>query len=233
MRALFTHHPDYADLTPVQYADGLTWLRRAGLLSSDGRPVVHVSGSGLPDCDAASRIARVLWDPAAQLAHQETGTAGELAVLRLLRECGAAGVRHVAALSDAYGYDIEAAEGLSGETAHIEVKTTTDPTRLVIHLSRHEYEVMCEDSRWLMAAVLLGADASALNVMTVSREWLRSVAPQDQHRNGHWESARFVVPAHALTRGIAGPGNGWLVPAEASPHLPVWGWPLVAGGRQA
>lgn len=92
VRALFTHHPDYADLTPVQYADGLAWLRRAGLLTSRDRPVVSVSECDLRDRNAASRIARVLWDPAAEEANRETGAAGELAVLQLLRDCGAVGV---------------------------------------------------------------------------------------------------------------------------------------------
>ncbi|CAM5592753.1 hypothetical protein SBADM41S_02787 [Streptomyces badius] len=38
VRTLFTHHPRYADLTPVQYAEGLAWLRRTDLVSGAGRP---------------------------------------------------------------------------------------------------------------------------------------------------------------------------------------------------
>lgn len=86
---------------------------------------------------------------------------------------------------------------------------------------------MCEDPQWLMTAVLLGADGSALNVMTVSREWLYHAAPQDRHRNGTWESARFAVPVHALARGIVGRNDSRLVSGEAAPHLPVWGWSLA------
>ncbi|MFH9354391.1 protein NO VEIN domain-containing protein [Kitasatospora sp. NPDC017646] len=39
-RALFTSHTRYADLTPSQYDDGLTWLRRIGLVPLPG----HAAG---------------------------------------------------------------------------------------------------------------------------------------------------------------------------------------------
>lgn len=227
VRALFTHHPDYADLTPFQYSEGLAWLRQAGLLAGADRPVVHLRERDLEEGGAAAPF-HVLWDPAVQEAHRDIGTKGEIAVLRLLHDCGASGVSHVAALSDAYGYDIAAVDTVSGEAAHIEVKTTTDPTRLVVHLSRHEFNVMCEDAQWIMVAVLIGADGRALNVATVSREWLGRTAPQDRHLSAGWESARFHVPAQALRSGIAGQRDSWLVPAEAAPHRPVWGWPAAS-----
>ncbi|WP_327171364.1 DUF3883 domain-containing protein [Streptomyces sp. NBC_01336] len=236
VRALFTHHPWYADLTPAQYAEGLAWLRRAGMVTAAGRPVVDVGDCGVTDGGEQASVPRVLWSQEAEAARKAVGAAGEQALLRLLRDNGISHVRHVAAESDAYGYDIQAARSVS-ERAHIEVKSTTDPTRLVIHLSRHEYEVMSSDEDWCLGAVLVGSDGSAVNVATVSRYWLRSAVPADQTTRGRWESVRLDVPAHALTPGLT--AQNWQpLPDGVLPVCPVWNCPLAAssverGGRSA
>ncbi|MET8692732.1 DUF3883 domain-containing protein [Streptomyces bauhiniae] len=222
VRSLFTHHPDYSDLTPVQYADGLAWLLSRGLITSDGHSLVKADWGEQRDGEAALEGVPVQWSPALEAARRETGTAGERAVIRLLELSGAARVVHVAALSDAYGYDVHTEPG-DGTAGHIEVKATTDPTRLVIHLTRHEYEVMCGDPDWLLAAVLVGADGGALNVVTVSRDWLSTAAPQDRDRRGQWESARFRIPDHAVMPGILHASGRRLVPEAIAPYLPVWG----------
>ncbi|MGC5411634.1 protein NO VEIN domain-containing protein, partial [Streptomyces sp. DT225] len=103
---------------------------------------MDISESEAADGDRA--LPPVVWSRAGEQARRAVGAAGEQALLRLLRDGGVPHVRHVAAESDAYGYDIQAARSAS-ERAHIEVKSTTDPTRLVIHLTRHEYEVMATD----------------------------------------------------------------------------------------
>ncbi|MFJ4599213.1 DUF3883 domain-containing protein [Streptomyces griseoluteus] len=222
VRSLFTHHPDYSDLTPVQYADGLAWLLSRGLVTSDGHSLIKADEREQRDDQAARDGAPARWTPALEAARRETGTAGERAVVRLLEQSGAARVVHVAALSDAYGYDIQTELG-DGTAGHIEVKATTDPTRLVIHLTRHEYEVMCDDPDWLLAAVLVGADGGALNVVTVNREWLSTAAPEDRDRHAQWESARYNVPDHAVMPGILHASGRRLVPEAAAPTLPVWG----------
>lgn len=223
LRSLFTHHPDYSDLTPVQYADGLAWLLRQGLITPDGRSLVRFSAHERQwDRAAASRVSQVRWTPDADTARRETGAAGERAVVRLLELSGSAHLVHVAALSDAYGYDIQA-ESKDGAVGHIEVKATTDPTRLRVHLTRHEYEVMCRDPDWLLTAVLVGAHGDALNVVTVSRDWLVLAAPEDRDRHGQWESARFSIPDHVLTPGIVTPDGSRLVPGTLAPFKPVWG----------
>lgn len=221
VRMLFHNHPGYADLTPAQYAEGLAWLRRMGMVTLTGRPVVDVSDSELRDTMAATAVPRVLWSQAAEDAKKATGAAGEQALLRLLRQSGVPHVRHVAALSDAYGYDVEAACS-SSEQAHIEVKSTTDPTRLVIHLTRHEYEVMTTDTDWCLAAVLVGSDGNAVSVATVDRRWLHSAVPADQGRQGRWESARLTVPACVLAPGLD--TESWALPLDGLlPSRPVWG----------
>ncbi|MFJ7048856.1 DUF3883 domain-containing protein [Streptomyces sp. NPDC101112] len=222
VRALFTHHPDYADLTPVQYAEGLAWLRRAGLVTEGGRPVVSVGAHRQGERAAACCVAQLHWDPASDAARQATGAAGERAVLRLLALGRAVRVKHVALLSDAYGYDIEA-HTLDAGSMHIEVKATTDPTRLVIHLTRHEYQVMCRDTDWLLTAVLIGTQGEALSIATVRREWLRAASPEDRDRRGAWESVRFTVPDHALTPGFVRGNGRRLLPEAALPFMPVWG----------
>lgn len=228
VRALFTHHPRYADLTPVQYSQGLDWLRRMGLVTEAGRPVLDVSESELQDAAVASALPSVLWSRAADEARAEIGAAGERALLDLLLRGGATAVRHVAAISDAYGYDIEALLTAT-EVMHLEVKSTTDPTRLLVHLTRHEYEVMRTDTEWMMAAVLVGADGSALSVATVCRLWLLSAVPEDRSEDGRWQSARLAVPPQALTPGLrAGPGRRLLPDGSLQVGL-VWGMPSSAG----
>ncbi|MFD4760432.1 protein NO VEIN domain-containing protein [Streptomyces sp. NPDC058439] len=220
VRVLFHNHPRYADLTPAQYAEGLAWLRRMGMVTLTGRPVVEVSESELRDIVGTATMPRVLWSQAAEDAKKATGAAGEQALLRLLRKGGVPYVRHVAAESDAYGYDVEAARSIS-ERAHIEVKATTDPTRLVIHLTRHEYEVMATDAEWCLAAVLVDSDGNAASIATVDRGWLHSAVPADQEKHGRWESARLTVPAHALTPGLV--AEAWMLLADGLlPSRPVW-----------
>ncbi|SED59448.1 protein of unknown function [Streptomyces sp. 2131.1] len=220
VRVLFSHHPGYADLTPAQYAEGLAWLRRMGMVTTAGRPVVDITDSEAGDGVMPASVPAVRWSPAAEEARRVVGAAGEQALLGVLREGGVPHVRHVAAESDAYGYDIAAARSAS-ERAHIEVKSTTDPTRLVIHLTRHEYEVMARDERWCLAAVLVGRDGSAVNVATVDRVWIHSAVPVDQARRGRWESVRLEVPAHALVPGLA-TESCRLLPDGLLPQCQVW-----------
>lgn len=225
-RALFTHHRDYADLTPVQYADGLAWLLRTGLVDHSGRPVVSVQGYDHPEGATVPPIARMKWDESAEAARQAAGTAGELAILDLLAIGGAVRAVHVAAVSDMHGYDIEASSP-EGAVAHLEVKATTDPTRLVIHLTRHEYEVMRRDEDWLLAAVLIDRQGRALNVVSVDREWLRCAAPLDRDRHGAWESARYSVPAYAMEPGLVKGDGSLVIPTVVLPLMPLWGLPLL------
>ncbi|NEC65804.1 DUF3883 domain-containing protein [Streptomyces sp. SID9727] len=218
VRAILTHHPGYADLTPAQYAEGLAWLRRTGMVNTAGRPVVDISESEAAEGEGA--LPPVLWSRAGEQARRAVGAAGEQALLRLLRDGGVPHVRHVAAESDAYGYDIQAARSVS-ERAHIEVKSTTDPTRLVIHLTRHEYEVMATDERWCLAAVLVASDGRAMHVATVDRAWVHSSVPADRAGSGRWESARLEVPGHALAPGLY-TGAWGLLADGVLPQRPVW-----------
>ncbi|MFF3646235.1 protein NO VEIN domain-containing protein [Streptomyces sp. NPDC002564] len=221
-RAVFTHHPDYADLTPVQYAEGLAWLRGSGLLDEGGKPLVRVSGCEAPESAAVPHMARVKWNEGAEAARRAIGLAGETAVLKLLALGCARRIAHVAAVSDSYGFDIDT-ESWEGVPAHLEVKGTTDPTRLIIHLTRHEHEVMRGDPHWLLAAVLLNGQGEALNLVSVDRDWLLQAAPVDRERTGAWESARFAVPGPALTPGLVTREGRRIIRESVPPFMPLWG----------
>lgn len=219
VRTLFTHHPCYADLTPVQYAEALEWLRRTELITAADRPVVDV-GERLPLNSAV--VPHVLWNAVDEERRRVIGTAGERCLLALLREAGLTEVEHVSAVSDAFGYDIGALTP-SDERIHLEVKATTDPTRLVVHLTRHESEVMSADPGWLMSAVLVGVQGDALSVATVSRSWLLSAVPYDRSSRGRWESARLVVPTHALKPGLIMEDGKSVLPGASCAGRGVWG----------
>ncbi|GHG58133.1 protein NO VEIN domain-containing protein [Streptomyces griseocarneus] len=266
LRALFTHHRRYSDLTPAHYADALVWLRQVGLLRGDDR-LATLPSDGWADDDRgllaslleaalpewlvlgdwplsgpeglpkeARRMAGVLnmsdHDVGAALLavrckvdtslRERVGEAGEQALLLLLRQALEAEVRHVAAESDSYGYDIE----VSGERqrpVHIEVKTTTDPSRLVVYLSRHEYETLSRDDGWAMVAVLLGPYGEVAATATVDPEWLAQACPHDSHHSARWESVRLFVPHEALSAGIASVRT-WVKRPWAAEVLMPEGW---------
>ncbi|MYX76266.1 DUF3883 domain-containing protein [Streptomyces sp. SID3915] len=190
------------------------------MITALGRLGVDVGEGGFPHLVAGASQA-VHWSPDVEQALSQTGTAGECALVALLRGAGLT-VTHVSEISDAYGYDI-AAVLATGEGMHLEVKSTTDPSRLVVHLTRHEFEVMASDAEWLMAAVLVGADMSALSIAEVSRQWLTSVAPRDQSADGRWESVRLSVPPHALTPGLAARSGYRALPGNVVAVHSAWG----------
>ncbi|WP_405459365.1 DUF3883 domain-containing protein [Streptomyces sp. NBC_00101] len=220
LRALFTHHPDYADLTPAQYAEALTWLKKAGMLSGEACLAGDVTEADSGESGSSSRHS--LWTAASAERRARTGAAGEQELLALLRRYGARSVVQVSALSDTYGYDLKVMTATE-QRIHLEVKATTDPTRLVVHLTRHESDVMREDAAWILGAVLLGEDSRALSVATVSREWLGSVLPADQSSAGRWESVRLAVPAHALSPGLRAADGERAVPPVALLSPTAWG----------
>ncbi|TKA00172.1 DUF3883 domain-containing protein [Actinacidiphila oryziradicis] len=206
-RALFIHLPRFADLTPFQYAEGLMWLRRQGLVTEFGRlvPGEHLEAMQGLASEADPQVAEAVSALSGKVSvshRQQIGAAGEEGLVALLRGATRAQVCHVAAVTDSYGYDIQARLP-EGETAHIEVKATTNPHSLIVHLTRHEFETMRRDPYWVMAAVLVGPGAVVSAVATVSRRWLASSVPQDRDSSGRWESVRLCVPREALSVGIA------------------------------
>ncbi|MGR6914328.1 protein NO VEIN domain-containing protein [[Actinomadura] parvosata] len=128
------------------------------------------------------------------------GSAGETALVDLLKTSLAAQVDHVSQYSDGHGYDIEVAD--VALQLHIEAKTTLRRRRLTIFLSRHEYETMIHDPSWQLVAIRLSAELTAEAVCSVPTEWIRRNVPQDRGFSGRWESCRLHVPLDHVSSGI-------------------------------
>lgn len=176
------------------------WLPDADLLISgitelpeDALRASEILGLGSED---ALAVVRQAWGKVDTEARLRVGTAGEVALVGLLRAATDVPIRHIAATSDGYGYDIAV------DTTHIEVKTTMRRGRLTIYLSRNEYETMRRDPGWLLALVRLDQNLQPTAVATLDRTWIEEVAPGDHHPRGRWESARLDVPASAVISGL-------------------------------
>ncbi|WP_371793591.1 DUF3883 domain-containing protein [Streptomyces sp. NBC_01471] len=133
-----------------------------------------------------------------------TGEAGEAGLLQMLRQ-GGWSARQVSLEADGFGYDIAATDVAGGEL-HLEVKSTTAIRGYVVHLSRHEFHIMCADPSWRMIAVRLDGHDQVQDVATVSREWIAQAVPMDRDGGGRWESVRLVIPDCEVVPGISGLG---------------------------
>ncbi|WP_459805438.1 protein NO VEIN domain-containing protein [Herbidospora sp. RD11066] len=188
-----------ASLIEAAFRDAL-WLPDADLLvtSPEELPMDVIRAAdaiGLGAQDALAVI-RDTWGKVDAETRLRVGNAGELALLDLLRASSDLPVRHVAETSDGYGYDIAVGD------AHLEVKSTTRRGRLVIYLSRHEYETMRRDPGWILVIVRLSQDLQLTAVATLDRQWIEQTVPADQVHSGRWESVRFDVPVDAVTSGL-------------------------------
>ncbi len=129
------------------------------------------------------------------------GRAGELALVGLLESQWPGSTTHVALSDDGFGYDVafrpEATEW------HLEVKSTTRRGRLVLHLSRHEYEVSLRDPNWCLLAIGLSSEQSLGAIATIDHVRLHDRAPTDTHPAASWESVRHQVQPTDLRPGLA------------------------------
>ncbi|MFC4913730.1 protein NO VEIN domain-containing protein [Actinomadura gamaensis] len=128
------------------------------------------------------------------------GTAGETALIELLSSSTSAGIQHVAAHSDGYGYDIAVHAGQ--HSLHIEAKSTTRRNRLMFFLSRREYEVMRYDPSWQLVILQLTEQLAIAAIGSVSSTWIETQLPDDQGSYGRWDTCRIDVPPEQVTRGI-------------------------------
>ncbi|WP_433053157.1 protein NO VEIN domain-containing protein [Dactylosporangium sp. CS-033363] len=169
---------------------------------------------GLDDREAYNQIV-VAWGKVDTAERELIGASGEQALAELLTGGTDAHVDHVALRSDGYGYDI-AVDG-PGLGAHLEVKTTYRRERLVVFLSRNEYETMLRDLQWELVAVRLTAELTVAAVATIRRDWVAEQVPADTTAYGRWQSCRLTVPPSALSAGI--PALGPLLRRDASPLI--------------
>ena len=133
-------------------------------------------------------------------ARARIGALGEAGLVRLLEEHRPGSTLHVALKNDGFGYDVLHVENDS--QWHLEVKTTTRRGRLLIYLSRNEYEVALSDPTWRLVIVGLDDVGEPSTVATVQNGILSLRAPLDQGRETRWESARFELGAADLVPGL-------------------------------
>jgi hypothetical protein len=128
------------------------------------------------------------------------GLAGERALLKLLESRWPRSTTHVAEASDGFGYDILFRH--EDKEWHLEVKTTTRRGRLIVHLSRHEYEVSLHDPQWRLIVVGMDEGMRLKAVATVREEEIRRRSPRDLCSDGRWESAAHDLTARDLQAGL-------------------------------
>lgn len=199
-------------------ADAPAWLQDADLYVQDT--------SDLP-ADAATLSASLELSPNDAIAairqvhgkidleaRSRVGGSGELAVVATLNQAWRDAARHVALDSDGLGYDI--AVTVSEVTWHLEIKSTTRRGRLVVYLSRQEFEIGQLDPRWRLVVAGLGDDDDLAGLATVRSAVLWERAPNDHDVASRWETARYELGPTDLE-----PGLSFLSPVPSDAPLQV------------
>jgi hypothetical protein len=129
------------------------------------------------------------------------GGAGERAVVAALEHQWPGSTVHVALENDGYGYDVTFQQP-RGRSWHLEVKSTTRHGRLVVHLSRQEYEVGRLDPAWRLVVVGLDRDHELECLATAIGEHIFGRAPDDRPSGARWQSARYELRPGDLRPGL-------------------------------
>lgn len=207
-----------ADLTTLKAIAGLILLRRPPdwlrFAVSDGRLV----GEFIPaaDLDAMSWMGADLEAIVVTAHHRlygmvddallkRLGDAGELAVISALRSQGLL-PRHVALISDRFGYDIEL--DLNSQRYGLEVKTVVPSTAARVLISRNEFEVAQRmGDRWKIVQVIFSSKVIARRVATV-----------DDVENIRELSSASLISMAPIEDG----GFRWVEGAEFRPEASLW-----------
>lgn len=128
------------------------------------------------------------------------GRQGEEALVSLLERYHPGSTAHVSTWDDTCGYDIEYRQG--AEAFHLEVKSTTRRGRMVMYLSRHEFDTMLVDPSWRLVLVGVDAEGSLGAVGCVGSEMLVQRAPEDAHAAAAWASTKYEWGPPDLQRGL-------------------------------
>lgn len=134
------------------------------------------------------------------------GDAGELAIMSALRRDGH-NPRHVALVSDRFGYDIELKEGF--QTSGLEIKAAVDSTAARAFISRNEFDVAKRmGERWKLVQVIFSSRVIARGRAT-SRdvERIRELASHSlvdmapvEHERFRWTEAAEIRPSETEWR---------------------------------
>jgi hypothetical protein len=180
------------------------WLHNADVIAmSDEDPpadaVQLAFGLGLSPSAASVGVRRVFGRIDLEQ-RAEIGAAGEAALASALDSCWPACVNHVALVHDGFGYDVSLVS--DNIEWHLEVKSTLRRGRLIVYVSRQEWEVGHHDPFWRMAIVGLDSHFNFRTVVTVDTAWLIRMAPADRGPEARWTSARFEISRDALSPGL-------------------------------
>lgn len=129
------------------------------------------------------------------------GAAGERALVELLESRWPGSAVHVALTADGFGYDINFRH--DNQEWHLEVKSTSRRGRLVIYLSRHEYEVSLLDPNWRLIIVGLNDQFQVRALATVRYPDLVSRTPRDLYADARWQSTSYQLMPKDLDAGLS------------------------------
>jgi hypothetical protein len=131
----------------------------------------------------------------------ELGAAGERALIALLEIYWPGATVHVSATDDGFGYDVLFRH--AGIEWHLEVKTTLRRGRLVVYVSRHEYEVSLRDPYWQLVVVGLNERRLPCAVATVQHLTVFARNPRDVSSEARWQSVSHQLMANDLQGGLS------------------------------
>jgi hypothetical protein len=190
------------------------WLRDAdilvpdaGELPQDAAALAHSLGLGDEEVLVCVKHVTGKIDTAERA---RLGAAGELRLLEILEAWWPGSTTHVAAADDGFGYDILFRP--NGSEWHLEVKSTTRRGRLVVYLTRHEYEVSMCDPHWRLLVVGLDDTLQLRAVATARQGLLTTRAPRDSNGGARWQTASYELLPQDLHDGVTFPGP---VPLES------------------
>jgi len=195
-----------------------TWFQDADELvqSSDDLPSDIVSAGEALGVGAGEVYEQLVssWGKVDTAVREQIGSAGEAALVRMLRDGTDGRVDHVSTWSDGFGYDIAFSQDTVA--AHLEVKSTIRVGRLTAYLSRHECEVMLRDDHWVLVAVRLNSSLEVVGVGSVPKEWIATNLPRDSTPSVRWASCKVEVPSAVIENRVLQLG------ADAAGALPPW-----------
>ncbi|MGA5306596.1 protein NO VEIN domain-containing protein [Micromonospora taraxaci] len=148
-------------------------------------------------------VCRAVSSPRNTEVRKRIGNAAEAVVLAALRADGRHPT-HVAAISDAFGYDIEIA---GSPVLRIEVKGCSANSRGTFHLSRNEYDrSQFYDDEWLLTQVVFANEAfiapslkpaHVIGIFEVNAREIASAVPPDTAEFAWTDSAVITPPPEA------------------------------------
>jgi hypothetical protein len=183
---------------PPWLADADNLVRDPGDLPQDAIDVAHALEVSEREAWGAVRQVHGKIDLAER---QRVGALGEVGLVRLLEESWPGSAQHVALEHDGFGYDIAVAFATS--SWHLEVKTTSRRGRLVVYLSRQEYEVGLTDPSWRLVVVGLNDGGQPAAIATVDMGRVSARAPQDVTPMATWQGVRLELTPLDLAPGLS------------------------------